>query len=300
MELREIEYFISIVENNGLSGAARELFVSQSALSQFLLKLESQVGTPLFFRNHKALTLTEAGEIYYENAKKILQIKQETLLRIGKCIERYNENLSIGVTGIRTFRYASEIISQLSSLHPNCKARIIEGLALELFEQLKQGTLDFVIAPFADDPEICYTPFKANEILAILPTNHPLAYLGKDSPDEDLNRIDIHELSSSQFVLCKKGTALRKFCDLYFEKNNFKPNILAEGVYNLSVTELVEAGKAVTLNSPYYAKQIKNVCFVALNNPMYYNSGIAHCKGTTLTQTMKAFLNLSVQNSHLY
>ena len=71
MELREIEYFIAIVENHGLSGAARELFVSQSALSQFLLKLETQVGTPLFLRNYKSLTLTEAGEIYYENAKKM-------------------------------------------------------------------------------------------------------------------------------------------------------------------------------------------------------------------------------------
>ena len=63
MELQQIRYILAIAEEKNITKAAEKLFVSQSALSQQLLKLEQELGTPLFERSGRILELTEAGRI---------------------------------------------------------------------------------------------------------------------------------------------------------------------------------------------------------------------------------------------
>ena len=73
MDLRQIENIIAIEQEQSISRAAEKLFLTQSALNQQLLKLEKELGTPLFHRSRSNWRLTEAGEIYVRNAKQILQ-----------------------------------------------------------------------------------------------------------------------------------------------------------------------------------------------------------------------------------
>ena len=75
MDLKQIEYIVKIDDEHSITRAAEKLFVTQSALNQQLLKLEKELGTPLFHRSRTNWRLTEAGEIYIEGAKAALQIK---------------------------------------------------------------------------------------------------------------------------------------------------------------------------------------------------------------------------------
>ena len=78
MDTKQIEYILKIAEENNITKAAGKLFITQSALNQQLIKLEKELGTPLFHRSSTNWHLTEAGEIYGKNAKQMLQIKTDT------------------------------------------------------------------------------------------------------------------------------------------------------------------------------------------------------------------------------
>ena len=77
MDRRELEYIIVIAQEKNLSKAAERLYVSQPALSRFLLKLETQAGLPFFERKKRQLVPTLAGELYLDTARKMLQLDQD-------------------------------------------------------------------------------------------------------------------------------------------------------------------------------------------------------------------------------
>lgn len=96
MELRQIKYFVSIIDNNSFSIAAEENYISQSAISQQIQVLEKELGYDLLVRNNRKFSLTPAGEYFYKESKRILldidnlQIKTKLLasndkytLRVG-------------------------------------------------------------------------------------------------------------------------------------------------------------------------------------------------------------------------
>ena len=100
MDTKQIEYILKIAEENNITRAAEKLFISQSALNQQLLKLEQELGTPLFHRSRTNWGLTEAGKIYVEGAKAMLSIKKETYNRIYDVSNIQKGKLTIGLTDV--------------------------------------------------------------------------------------------------------------------------------------------------------------------------------------------------------
>lgn len=110
MDLKQLEYIVEIAEERNITKAAKKLYITQSALNQTLLKLEKEIGEPLFERSKINLYLTEIGKVYVEQAKKILEIKKETYEKIDEIKENYNSTIRIGLTPERNanvFKYIS-------------------------------------------------------------------------------------------------------------------------------------------------------------------------------------------------
>ena len=78
MDLKQLEYIVSIDNEKSISKAADKLFITQSALNQQLLKLEKELGVQLFVRRSHAMTPTFAGKIYLSSARRMLDMKNET------------------------------------------------------------------------------------------------------------------------------------------------------------------------------------------------------------------------------
>ena len=76
MELQQIRYMTAIAEEQNITRAANKMFISQSAMSQQLMKVERELGTPLFWREGRKLKLTKAGQIYINAAKAILNVEE--------------------------------------------------------------------------------------------------------------------------------------------------------------------------------------------------------------------------------
>ena len=75
MDIKNPEYILEIARQQSVTHAAEKLFVTQSTLSQYLLKLENELGTPLFSREKSGLVPTEAGHVYLHAARAVVQIQ---------------------------------------------------------------------------------------------------------------------------------------------------------------------------------------------------------------------------------
>ena len=142
---KQMKYFVSIVEHNSFSEAAEEMFISQSAISQQMKVLEEELGVLLMRRENRKFILTPAGDYFYRQCKGILaeieDVKQETV-RIGQDKEL---QLRIGyLAGYHgnAFRLAVE---QFTEVYPEVYLGIEEGNHEEIFEQMRDGSLDMVL-----------------------------------------------------------------------------------------------------------------------------------------------------------
>ena len=139
MDTKQIEYILKIAEENNITKAADKLFITQSALNQQLLKLESELGTPLFHRSRTNWRPTAAGEIYIRNAREILRLKKNTYNQINDIANTKRGNLSIGFTPGRG-------INMFTSIYPVFHQKSEDGHPLRgwFYASFREGVQDFL------------------------------------------------------------------------------------------------------------------------------------------------------------
>lgn len=97
MNFKILEYIVAIAETGNVTKAAERLFISQSGLNQQLIKLETELGTPLFHRSKKEMRPTHAGRIYIENARRILKMAQNCVSQINDLSDNPRGTISFGL-----------------------------------------------------------------------------------------------------------------------------------------------------------------------------------------------------------
>lgn len=155
MLLRQIQFFVSIVDENSFTEAAEKNFVSQSAVSQALNALESDLGVKLIERKNRSFQVTTAGEYFYRKCKSLLAeldaIKSE-MIRLGSDEEMA---LHIGYINLYAGPELSDAIAEFSGLYPEVNLSVQSGTHEELYQGLVSGKLDLALndqrRAFSDD-----------------------------------------------------------------------------------------------------------------------------------------------------
>ena len=202
METKHLNYIISIAQHKNMTKAAEKLFVSQSSLSQYLSRLEQNIGSPLFFRAKGELILTPAGELYVNAAKEVIQIKE----RLYKNMESLDKrgHISIGVSSQWGIRLLTAIVPEIKNMFPSVTIEISEISIREIFTQIISGKLDFALAsctdilPLENQAEILET----EEILFGIPASHLFAM--KQSKKTISQKEIADFIKNDNFILSKK------------------------------------------------------------------------------------------------
>lgn len=123
MDIRQLRYFIAIVEERKISAAARRLHLSQPPLSQQLKAMEEELGSKLVERSGKYLVVTEAGKALYKYALQLDQLMEEAKMEVREVGNGLNGRLTIGVN---TFSVAElpEILYHFHKLYPKVTYKI--------------------------------------------------------------------------------------------------------------------------------------------------------------------------------
>jgi len=145
MDLKQLEYFVTIVNEGNISAAAKRLNISQPPLSTHMKLLENQLGCILFERGSRHIKLTEAGRILYSKANSLLDLSKFALQELEAYKKGISGTLRVGVVSSVEIIFLNKLILPFHKENPDIHYEIFEGNTYELLEKLKANNLDVAI-----------------------------------------------------------------------------------------------------------------------------------------------------------
>jgi len=222
MNFRKLQYFCTIAAEGGFSKAAEKLFVAQPALSRQILELEEEVGTPLFNRLARGVSLTAAGKIFLEDTLKLLADLDQAKSRAVQAAAGKIGTLNIGL--IEFFSWHQSIVQPIRLFreeHPNVSLKLSTWEASnDIQERILAGELDcgFSFNRPQEDKHLNGVPILSVNFLIAVPAKSPLAKRGE---------IKMRELAGEQFVWIPREIAPRHYdrCLMMCNQAGFSPRI---------------------------------------------------------------------------
>ena len=147
MELRVLRYFLTVVQEESISGAAARMRITQPTLSRQLQELEEELGVPLFLRGkrNRKIVLTEDGLLLRRRAEEIVALADRTQAEFGSSDESVEGDIYIGGGETEAMRLVAQAAKSLSQKHPHIRYHLHSGNADDVGERLDNGLLDFGI-----------------------------------------------------------------------------------------------------------------------------------------------------------
>lgn len=244
MDIKGIKYVITIAQERSFSKAAEKLFISQPALSQYIKKLEEELGSPLFDRRSFPMELTPAGEIFIQDGATILQLKEKMIRRITNSANLSEDTVYLGISPFYSKYYLPRILPAFFNNHPHIKVEISEEYSYVLENLLISGQLDFATLPLHPiNSELTYEVIHQEEIFLAVPKQHPVTALITPSPS--FPYIDLQLVKNEPFIGLKSVQKFSEMGNRLCEEAGFTPNYIYETLNWDTVNMLIANGLGV-------------------------------------------------------
>ena len=210
MDLKELDYIVTVADEGSISRAAEKLFMAQSSLSQAVRLIEQDLGTSVFVRTARGVRLTAAGEAFISHARQILQQYREARSEASDI-----ENLKGGtiIFGISTYRgtyLLPPVLKKFHERYPKVHVEISEMDSIDLENQILEGILD--LALIAAPPVRIKHGFEElmrDEIMLVTTKEHPvMKYAHECENDPEELWIDLKDTAPYEYILGPPNTVL--------------------------------------------------------------------------------------------
>lgn len=240
MELRQIIYFIEVAKREHVTEAAHHLHVAQSAISRQIANLEAELGVSLFIREGRSVKLTPVGRLFLEHAEVVIAEVDKAKQEIYEFLNPETGTIRIGFPNSLAAKTLPTVISAFRERHPSIGFQLHQGTHQSLSEAVLKGQIDlaFVSPVPKNEPEISGHTLFTENMMALLPINHPLA---------EHRSIILNQLRQDSFIVFRTGFALRNIIINACQQSGFKPKIAFEGEDIDTLKGLVAAGLGVAL-----------------------------------------------------
>ena len=218
MDIREMQYILEIDKTGHLTQAAHNLFISQPALSKALRKIETELDTPLFYRDGNTLRPTDTGEVVIEKASAILALAEEMSDAVAATKNLSQGKVSLGVPSVVMDMYFSELLIQFQHTYPGIDLHITEEGGTALTSLVASGELDvaIIMRPVYSDM-LNEIPIIKNQIVACVNSSHPWAVR---------NYINIRDFKDIPFITFNSTFNVHTQLMKRFKEEKIYPNIL--------------------------------------------------------------------------
>ncbi|MCD8021175.1 MAG: LysR family transcriptional regulator [Clostridiales bacterium] len=301
MDLHQIQYIVAIAEAQGISKAAEKLFITQSALNQQLLKLEKELGTPLFERRKHSMIPTYAGTVYLEAAQKILNIKKDTYKIIHDISKEKAGMISIAYTPEQGARMFSQIYPHFHEKYPNILFKIQEGRAKDMEQMILKREVDIAFCIRSENGhklQFEYIDLKTEPIVLAVLARHPHAVLAGSRSYETLPKVDITLFKDSDFVLAAKSTRIRGVSERIFENGGFRPKVLFESISTSTIVSMVKNQMCCAFLPGSYIDPEAPVVYFSVAPFCSWTHSVIMLPGTYLTQPERDMIQLAKLQSN--
>ncbi len=248
MELRQIGYFVRIVETGSFSRAAIELQVAQPALSRQVKRLEDELGAALLYRNGRGVSLTPAGELLLEAGRDILQRADAATRAIAQTSERLSGSAVIGLPPTVGRVLAIPLAALFREHFPGVRLQIVEGFSGNVLEWLSTGRVD--VGVLYNDP-------GANLMVAEPLVEEDLLLIGapREGCDPALmppegKPLPFRQIVALPLILPSRPHGLRRLMDDMADKCGLTLNVVMEVDSLHTMLELVRSRLGFTILPP--------------------------------------------------
>lgn len=240
MELRWLEVFVAVAEELHFGRAAERVRMAQSPLSQVVRKLERELGTALFERSTRSVSLTAAGQALLPHARAALaELDLGRRATQAAANEAYGR-VRVGFSGLLNHQTLPPLASAVRARHPAIDLELVgRSSSAESIQALRNGSLDLAFVGLPNDhADLAIRVIGTERLGAVLPRSHPLAAL------EELRLAD---LKDAPFVALPEPSVLREQLLSACVAADFRPRIVSSVPDAYVMLLLVAAGVGVTL-----------------------------------------------------
>jgi LysR family transcriptional regulator, regulatory protein for tcuABC len=238
MELRQMRYFVRVVELGSISRAALDLQLVQSALSQQIGRLEGELATRLLRRTSKGITPTEAGVAFFREAQLALRHAEQAMRAAHE--SRLTGSVSVGLAPTTASVLGVPLMLAMRERYADVRLHMVSALSGHLSTMLNARQLDLAVL-FDTHPARRWsvTPLLQEKLFLIQSRRHLLRELGA--------KTRIAELKGLPLILPSGPHGLRSTLDGAFARAKFKPAIVAEIDSLAMLMDAVDHGLGCTL-----------------------------------------------------
>src|SRR5699024_10147804 len=268
MDIRQLKYFTTLVDEQTYTKAASALHISQPSLSAAIKKLEEEVGLILIDRSKRQLQITREGQILYQESRKLLHHYEHVSFEMDRLKQQGPLELSIGLIESSMF-FIPNILTHFKQEYHEVRISLLETLSLtDVMKALNNFDIHLAITnQYIHQEDIETIPIYEENLVALIPPGHTL---------NQRETLHIHDLEEENFIGCKEGFQTWQDIPNACSKSGVKPNIQFEIERFETGCSLVEDGLGITVvpeNYVRYSKQtdcaIKKIDSASISRIVY-------------------------------
>ncbi len=294
LTLRQLKVFKTVAHCLSFTRAARELHLTQPAVSMQIKQLENSAGLPLFEQLGKKIYLTTAGTELFHYVRNIFQQLDEMEQVLEQLRGVQSGRLDISVATTANY-FATRLLAKFNSCHSNITIKLDVTNRRTLLQQLEQNEKDLVIMGRPPEQmDLVAEPFMDNPLVIIATPDHPLS---------DLKNIPLQQLQNETFVVREQASGTRSAMERFFSARDITLNTGMEMTSNEAIKQAVEAGLGLGIVSIHTVErelEAKHLITLSIEEfPILRHWYVVHRQGKRLSPAAQTFREFILQQANI-
>lgn len=288
INLNQLRVFYEAARAGSFTIAARNLFITQPAVTAQVKTFENQCNLRFFKKKGRRLHLTDEGKSLYEYARKIFEFEKEVENVLEEMRKLKRGILRLGTSKAYARYFMPFLISRFREAYPSIKVYLDEGSSLDMVGSLLNLKNEVaVIARVEDNPAVTFIPLSQEELVLILAPGHRLSNKKSVSPQE---------LLEEPMIMKEIGSGTRKQVSDLFSRRRLVPNVLMETSNTEFIKQLVQRGDGISfVVREAVAAELKDKKLATVpleGEQMSLDVSIAYLKHQYLSPPARAFVEM--------
>lgn len=286
MDIRQLRYFIAIVEERQISAAAHRLHISQPPLSQQLKAMEQELGTKLVERSGKFLEVTQAGQALYKYALKMTQLLEEAKMEVKGVGNGITGRLTLGVNTLSVVGLP-QLLQQFHEKYPRVSYKIQQNESAQLCQLVRDRVVELAIIRL---------PLKLDDFSVIHLPTEPFYFITSKKQQLANHKVTLEEIKKLPLILpSTEGLGVYNMILDVFSKYQLCPNVIAECSDISVLLDLVASDFGASIVPETVIQRHKDYPIQAFkidNTDLSASTGLIWLKHHELSSIAQNFVNL--------
>lgn len=238
MDYRHLKYFMEVAQQKSFSKAARNLHISQSAISRMIKSLEEELGVTLFIRNAKTVEITAPGTIFYNYAKRCLFVFEHLKSDFENEFKLKQDTIEIGLPPITDAHVFAKLLGEFKRTYPQIAIKLYEHGSKVIESSVQEGIIDVGIICTIPNKDFESFFLSEDEMCVVMPKGYPL---------EENKEVPMKLLADYPLVLYRDDFNLHDDILTNCKKIGFSPRVVSETSQRELMLQTVASGLGVAI-----------------------------------------------------